>query len=483
MRTTKIAPATPFSGAPKINLASVFGASPQKPFLLRIPVTGERPIRYGAQDLPDGLILRDNIITGQVSEVGIYEIKLIAENALGKAEKKLTLEIAPNHVLVTPLLGFTTWNAFAARVTQKDMINVAHSMVKHGITEYGYRYVNLDSGWQHEYGGELDAIQPNPKFPDMKAMTDEIHALGLKCGIYSTPMLTAWGCPSEYKSIPGCTQGEPDIRFTPTNGGIGVIHKEENNAKQWDAWGFDYLKYDWNPTDTINAEIMRQHLLKRKRDFGFCVTVNALYQYVSYWSKYCNSYRKNTDSHGHWSNLLKIYQTYDGYEKHMNKGHYFDLDMLDVGNCVFKDREDFLTEDEQIVSYSMRAFLNSPIQLSAVLDEVSDFDLALYCNEEIIAVNQDAAFAPSVPVFRKNEGNATLDVYEKLLEDGTYAYAFFNMGETEETVTAKFSEASTLRDLWAKEDIDTCDALSLTMPTHTVRIVKSKMKAERIFTK
>lgn len=121
MRTTKIAPATPFSGAPKINLASVFGASPQKPFLLRIPVTGERPIRYGAQDLPDGLILRDNIITGQVSEVGIYEIKLIAENALGKAEKKLTLEIAPNHVLVTPLLGFTTWNAFAARVTQKDM--------------------------------------------------------------------------------------------------------------------------------------------------------------------------------------------------------------------------------------------------------------------------------------------------------------------------------------------------------------------------
>ena len=111
MRTTKIAPATPFSGAPKINLASIFGASPNKPFLLRIPVTGERPIRYDAQNLPDGLTLRDNIITGQVSEAGVYEIMLSAENSLGKAEKTVTLEIEPNHVIVTPLLGFTTWIA------------------------------------------------------------------------------------------------------------------------------------------------------------------------------------------------------------------------------------------------------------------------------------------------------------------------------------------------------------------------------------
>ena len=477
MRYTKIAQATPFSGAPSINLASVFGASPNKPFLLRIPVSGERPIRYGANNLPDGLTLQDNIISGTVKESGIYEITLTAENALGKAQKTLTLEIEPNHVIVTPLLGFTTWNAFASRVTQKNMTDTAHNMVKYGLTEYGYRYVNLDSGWQYEYGGEFDAIQPNPKFPDMKAMTDEIHALGLKCGIYSTPMLTAWGCPTEYKSIPGCTQGEPDIRFARHNGGIGVIHKEENNAKQWDAWGFDYLKYDWTPTDTVNAELMRQELIKLGRDFGFCVTVSAVPGYAVYWSKYVNSYRRNTDSQGHWANLLQIYNTYFGYIEDMKKGHYFDLDMLDVGNCVFKDREDFLTEDEQIVSYSLRAFLNSPIQLSAALDEVSNFDLALYCNEEIIAINQDAAFAPSFLVLRKDAGDSKMHVFEKLLEDGTYAYAFFNMGETEETVSASFTEDSALRDLWAKEDLGTFSTISITMPRHTVRIVKSAKKA------
>ncbi len=478
MRMTKIAPAAPFSGAPKINLASVFGASPKKPFLLRIPVTGERPIRYGAENLPTGLTLQDNIITGQVAEAGVYEIVLTAENALGKAEKKVTLEIEPNHVIVTPLLGFTTWNAFASAVTQQDVIDSAHNLVKHGLSEYGYRYVNLDSGWQHKYGGELDAVQPNPKFPDMKAMTDEIHALGFKCGTYSTPMLTAWGCPEEYESIPGCTVGEPDIRYSPRNGGIGVIHKERNNAKQWEEWGFDYLKYDWSPVDTVNAELMRQELIQLSRDFGFCVTVRALPDYVSYWSNYVSSYRCNTDSKGFWENLLRIYKTYASRENDMKKGHYFDLDMLDVGNCVFKDREDFLSEDEQIVSYSMRAFLNSPIQLSAVLDEVSDFEMALYGNEEIIAVNQDAAFAPSVCVLRKDEGEAALHIYEKLLEDGSYAYAFFNMGETEETVCASFEGSGAIRDLWAKEDLGFLDAFTLTLPKHTVRIVKCEKKAE-----
>ena len=479
MRMTKIAPAAPFSGAPKINLASIFGASPNKPFLLRIPVTGERPIRYGVHNLPKGLTLHDNIITGQIDESGVYKIVLTAENSLGKAEKTVTLEIEPNHVIVTPLLGFTTWNAFAARVTQQDMINTAHNLVKHGLSEYGYRYVNLDSGWQHEYGGEFDAIQPNPKFPDMKAMTDELHSLGFKCGIYSTPMLTAWGCPQEYKSIPGCTQGEPDIRFSRTNKGIGVIHKEKNNAKQWEAWGFDYLKYDWSPTDTVNAELMRQELIQLDRDFGFCVTVRAISGYAAYWANYVNSYRNNADSQGYWKNLLDIYRSYFGYENDMKKGHYFDLDMLDVGNCVFKNREDFLTEDEQIVSYSMRAFLNSPIQISAVLDEISDFDLAMYCNEEVIAINQDTAFAPSLPVFRYKKDDAILDIYEKLLEDGSYAYAFFNMGETSENVNTVFSEESNLRDVWAKEDLGVLDTLNFIMPKHTVRIIKSEKKATK----
>ena len=261
MSTTKIAKALPFEGKPTINMASVFGASPGKPIILRIPVTGERPIRYSAEMLPEGLVLKDNIITGVISAEGTYEVVFKASNVHGETKKNVIFEIYPEHVLLTPLMGFTSWNAFGPDVSQERMEKIADRFVELGLTEYGYSYINTDSGWQHKYGGKYDAVMPNEKFPNMKEMTQKIHQLGLKCGIYSTPMLTAWGCPNEFQSIPGCTVGEPDKRFASTNGGIGVIRKEKNNALQWEEWEMDYLKYDWKPTDPVNAELMRSELM------------------------------------------------------------------------------------------------------------------------------------------------------------------------------------------------------------------------------
>ena len=210
---TKIAIARPFDGVPKIMLPSIIGASAKKPILYRIPVIGQRPMKYSVKGLPNGLELNDNILSGKIEYDGSYEIIVSAKNALGESEKRITLEIANQNVLVTPLMGYTTWNAFASDVTQKDVEGITKRLVELGITEFGYSYINTDSGWQKEYGGKFDAVMPNSKFPDMKAMTEYIHSFGLKCGIYSTPMLTAWGCPKEFESIPGCTQGEPDIRF------------------------------------------------------------------------------------------------------------------------------------------------------------------------------------------------------------------------------------------------------------------------------
>lgn len=482
MKLTKIAHATPFLGVPKINLPAVYGASSKKPFLLRIPVIGERPVVYGAEGLPEGLELRGNIISGAALEEGCYEVTVTAENALGKTEKVLTLEIAENNILCTPLLGFTTWNAFGDSVTQENAEDTAKKMLETGLCEYGYCYVNIDSGWQHEYGGEYDAIQPNPKFPDMKAFADKIHAMGLKCGIYSTPMLTAWGCPKEYTSIPGCTVGEADIRFAPVNGGIGVIHKEENNAKQWADWGFDYLKYDWSPTDTVNAELMRKALLAADRDFGFCVTTRAHSDYSSYWSKYCSSFRDGIDSLGYWDNLLELYDSYFPHVNDMNKGHFFDLDMLDIGDCWPRTvrGDGYLTEQEQIFAYSHRAFCGSPIQISAKLENLSRFELDLFCNEEIIAINQDAAFCPALPVFERVENGSYTHVFEKKLEDGTYAYGIFNAGSKEETYSFGFEEDSLVRDLWSKEDIGVIKNVSFTLEKHTARIVKCQRKAKCI---
>lgn len=479
MRLTKIASIKPFEGAPQINCSAIFGASPKKPIIFRIPVSGERPVTYSAT-LPEGLQLDGNIITGSIAEEGDYSVTLVAENSKGRAEKQVTLEIKEGNLLVTPLLGFTSWNAFGSEVTQQDMIDIANKMVESGIAEYGYSYVNLDSGWQHEYGGEFDAIMPNFKFPDMKEMTDRIHALGFKCGIYSTPMLNAWGCPKEFASIPGCTVGAPDHRFTSRNGGIGVVHKEENNAKQWEVWGFDYLKYDWNPADPINAELMREALVARDRDFGFCVTVMPLYEYYEYWSRYCNSFRANVDSLGFWDNFMKIYPTYLKYYHFVNKGHFFDMDMLDTGTCRPEFVKSELSEDEQIVIYSARAFFGSPIQISSTLENLDDFELSLYCNDEIIAINQDEAFFAATPIFMNENDGSKVHIYEKLLKDGSYAYAIFNLNQKGEHVRMTFEGESLLRDVWAKEDMGTYGEILMPIPAHTVKIIKSQKKRRGI---
>lgn len=471
---TEIALARPFKGIPKINLPSIIGASPKKPILIRIATTGARPIDYEVKNLPDGLFLDGNIIRGEIEKNGSYEIEILAKNPQGVSKKAITLEIFDQNVLVTPLLGFTSWNAFAQHVTQNDIEAIADRLVSLGISEYGYNYVNTDSGWQGEYGGELDAIMPNKKFPDIKKMTDKIHSLGLKCGIYSTPMLNAWGCPDDLPSIPGCTQGEPDHRFPDTNGGIGVIHKEENNAKQFAKWGFDYLKYDWGPvTDTVNADLMRRELIKLDRDFGFCVTVCAPIGFVNYFSKYCSSYRNNPDTLANFENLKKVYESYFDYRVHMKKGHYFDLDMLDFGTCRLHTMWNILTNDEKIIQFSIRAFLSSPIQISSTLERADDFELSVYCNEEVLKISQDCAFKIPEYVKQINEEKRYLHILEKELEDEKFAYMLLNLGEVEEEIAIEKSQK--IYDVWAKRELKSAEN-SFTLYPHTVRILKTDEK-------
>ena len=476
MRYTEIAEALPFEGKPHINLCSRYGASPNKPILLKIPVTGQRPMEYTVEGLPEGLTLQNDILTGMIPEEGEYPVTIHASNAIGKDSMELVFEIKKNTILLSPLLGFTTWNAVASGVTQNFIEETAQQMADLGLSEYGYSYVNMDSGWQGNYGGPYDALQPNEKFPDLKAMCDKLHSLGFKCGVYSTPMLRAYGC----DQIPsGCTTGDPDIRYSNEQFGIGLIHKEKNNALQWADWGFDYLKYDWKPSDPTNAELMRQALMETDRDFGFCVTIRARPEHNNYWSKYCNSYRCNPDSKGDWQNVLDIYRTWFDYADVINKGHYYDLDMLEMGYCwlfhalKYTERpEHGLTEDEQIAAFTVRSFLSSPIQISCQLDKITPFELSLYCNNEILAIHQDSGFFTAKPIMMLESGKKIVHVFKKKLANGDFAIAAFNFGDTVEKVPVYLDEVCTVRDAWAKKDLTPTDTLQLTMQPHTVRVFR-----------
>ena len=100
------------------------------------------------------------------------------------------------------------------------------------MRDAGYIYVNIDDTWE----GPRDAqgnITGNLKFPNMKGLADYVHSKGLKIGLYSSP------------GPQTCAGYE------------GSYGHEEQDAKTYAAWGFDYLKYDWCSAGRIykNADL------------------------------------------------------------------------------------------------------------------------------------------------------------------------------------------------------------------------------------
>ncbi|MBQ4574526.1 MAG: putative Ig domain-containing protein [Clostridia bacterium] len=475
MRITEIAFFALFAGVPKLRIPGIYGASAGKPVRYRIPATGARPIRFAVENLPTGLTLDSErgIITGSVAEKGEYSLQITASNAEGSDSAALMLLIGEDCVLQTPLMGWCSWNAWLYTVNDEKIREAADLLVKTGLADCGYGYINLDSSWQGAYGGKYDAIMPNERFPDMKGMYDHIHSHGLKGGIYSTPFLNAWGLPESKPGLPGCTRGEPDPNYPPHNGGIGIDHREEANAMQWAEWGVDYLKYDWSPCEPVNAGKMKEGLLKTDRDFGYCCTVHAQPKFADYWAKTCTSWRHCPDSKGDWATVKQLFEAGRFWHDKMKCGHFCDLDMLEIGQMMHSDCT--LTEDEIIFSFSTRAFFNSPIQISCRLDALTDFEMAVLTNDEIIAINQNVYHPGAIAVEEIMDGETQLTgIYRKPLSSDSEAVALFNLSDETKKLTYTSARVVNIRDAWAKRDLGKADEVKFEMAPHTVRIVTLK---------
>jgi alpha-galactosidase len=192
---------TPKPGpAPKINGPAVYGARPGRPFLYRIPCTGQRPIRFSAKALPKSLKLdaATGIITGKAPEKpGDYAVTFTASNKKGRASKPFKLVVGGT-LSLTPPMGWNHWYTHYNRVTDKTVRQAADVMISSGMADYGYQFVNIDDCWMvmpgssdSELGGEPreadGTIRTNKRFPDMKALTAYIHTKGLRAGIYTSP--------------------------------------------------------------------------------------------------------------------------------------------------------------------------------------------------------------------------------------------------------------------------------------------------------
>src|ERR1700693_1924690 len=87
---------------------------------------------------------------------------------------------------LTPPMGWNSWNKFACNVSEDMIRSMADAMVKSGMKDAGYQYVNVDDCWQVSRDVSGNIVADPQRFPHgMKTVGDYIHSLGLKFGVYS----------------------------------------------------------------------------------------------------------------------------------------------------------------------------------------------------------------------------------------------------------------------------------------------------------
>ncbi len=139
-----------------------------------------------------------------------------------------------------PAMGWNSWNAFGSGNTEALTKAMADKIIELGLNKLGYEYLVLDDGCYKSQRIDGKLSNEEVKFPSgFKALSDYIHAHGLKFGMYN------------------------DIGTNLCAGAaVGTCGHEEDDAQSYINWGVDFLKIDncyylWDNATFSNPENAR----------------------------------------------------------------------------------------------------------------------------------------------------------------------------------------------------------------------------------
>jgi alpha-galactosidase len=425
---------------PRINSPKVFGVRPGSPFLFTIAATGERPMTFAAEGFPAGLKLdvSSGRITGFINKPGTYNVKLIARNRLGTAEKMLRIEVG-DKICLTPPMGWNSWNCWGCSVTDEKVRRSARAMVEKGLINYGWTYINIDDCWHGQRDPKTGEIRSNEKFPDMKALADYVHSLGLKIGLYT------------------------DCGPKTCAGYEGSEGHEEQDIMTYAKWGYDYVKIDWcyceGKDPRVTYKLFGDAIKRAPRDIVFSICNWGLEKPWE-WGESVggNLWRTTGDITDTWASMAGIGFRQADLSKYAGPGHWNDPDMLVVGKVGWGPElhPTHLTTDEQYTHISLWCLLAAPLLIGCPIEELDDFTLNLLTNAEVLEVNQDPLGRQAERITKGED----YEVWAKEMEDGSKAVGLFNLDPYEPRIIRIDFAALGLgtgpcrvRDLWRQKDL------------------------------
>ena len=336
---------------------------------------------------------------------------------------------------LTPPMGWNSWNHYGCNIDEALIHQTADALVKSGLRDAGYIYVTLDDCWQVSRDAHGD-IQADPqKFPSgMKALGDYLHSRGLKFGIYS------------------------DAGAKTCAGRPGSQGHEFQDARQYAAWGVDYVKYDWCNTGSGAAErnpreaygTMSKAIAASGRPMILSICEWGDHQPWLWGRDYGHLWRTTGDitncwdcelGHGNWLShgILNILDMQLPLRAHAGPDGWNDPDMLEVGNLP--------TLEENRSHFAMWAMLSAPLILGTDVPGMTPAIRDVLANPRIVAIDQDPL---GIPAFRWR-ATPQVELWAKPLADERWAIAALNRSDDRRPVTIDWLHGELRDDMHSRD--------------------------------
>ncbi len=304
-----------------------------------------------------------------------------------------------------PPMGWNSWNHFKCSGLNESVVKeVADAIVANGMKEAGYEYIVLDDCWQIARDAKGKILVDSVKFPSgIKALADYIHNKGLKFGIYS------------------CA-GRQTCQERP-----GSYNYEAIDAKTYEEWTVDYLKYDWCHSVLLDPEEtyarMGKALGELKRPILFSICNWGRKEPWKWAGNFAHMWRTTDDIIPCFDCVNLIFQNSvvniidkqaDLY-KYAGPDSWNDPDMLEVGNGK-------MTMAENRAHFSLWCMMAAPLMAGNDLRNMSPDILKILTNKIAISIDQDemAKQGYRIKVVDNHE------IWFKPLSNKQYAVCFFN---------------------------------------------------------
>ncbi len=317
----------------------------------------------------------------------------------------------------TPPMGWNSWNRFRCYdLTEDVVLQTADAMVDSGMRDAGYRYLVVDDCWQAFGRGDDGRLQAHPRrFPSgMAALGEQIHARGLKFGLYLAPGRKT--CAMIYDRYPARD--------------IGSFGYEDLDATTLAEWGVDYLKYDWCRANRGGTGLEHRPAFERMAGALAATGRPMVYSISEYgatrpweWAgRYAHLWRTTSDIVPRWKSVRRIADRQHGLARYAGPGGWNDPDMLEVGNPG-------LDEVESRSHLMLWAMLAAPLFAGNDLRTMTEETRRLLTHPGIVAISQDRLGRQGERVDRYGR----IEVWRRDL-DGAVVYGLLNRGRRDAVV-------------------------------------------------